>query len=240
MTKKEPKLFVPLSHNGSGMGPMDVIPLFIRAFNGREVEMRVCGDSHADRAMNRVSNDFIRSDCDEMLIIDIDVTFTARHIEWLLSHDVPLVYGIYPKKQEDTPPCLCGMAEGMGIRDVPGDDILKETRRAGRGFMRVRREVFEAMKEDNGGPAVRFHNHGRVEWNFFQSGPVVGVFSAQGEGFDEDGFPLREWISEDWYFCERAHMLGFKVLIDPRITLGHIGQKEYRFSKEQLGPPQNE
>lgn len=228
------KLFIPLSHNGSGVGPLDVIPLFLSAFEGMEVQMQVCGDSHADRAMNRIAADFMYSDCDEMLIIDLDITFTRKHIEMLLSHDVPLVYGIYPKKQADTPPCLCTFEDG--VRDVPGNDILKEVRRAGRGFMRVKRDVFEAMKEESCGPALRFHNHGRIEWQFFKSGYVIGGYSAlDNNARDKDGYFLREWISEDWYFCERARELGIKTLIDPRITLGHIGMKEFRFAADQLG-----
>jgi len=113
---------------------------------------------------------------------------------------------------------------------------LIEVRRSGRGFMRVRREVFEAMKEESGGPALRFHNHGRVEWQFFKSGIVTGDFSTMRDGSDDAGFPIREWISEDWYFCEEAHKLGFKTLVDSTITLGHIGPKEYRFDPKMIEP----
>lgn len=215
------------------MGPIAVVPLFIAALEGYEVEMPACGDSHADRAMNRIASDFMYSDCDEIVIVDIDITFTRQQMQRLLSHDVPLVYGIYPKKQDDTPPCLCTFPDGA--RQVEGSDSLKWVRRAGRGFLRAKREVFEAMKEENGGPALRFHNHGRVEWAFFPSGPVVGEHSIYAEGeVDADGFQKREWISEDWYFCERALKLGFKTLVDTRIALGHIGQKEYRFGGSQV------
>jgi hypothetical protein len=228
----KPKLFIPLSHNGCGMGPINVVPLFMAAFEGYEIDMRVCGDSHANRAMNRVAADFLYSDCDELIIVDIDVTFTRRHIQRLLSHDVPLVYGIYPKKDEKTEPCLCTFKE-IKTRD----DGLIEVRRCGRGFLRAKREVFEAMKEDNGGPALRFHNHGRVEWDFFPSGPVCGLdVSVYDIGDkDEDGFQKREWLSEDWYFCDRARALGYPTLVDPNIALGHIGPKEYRFREDQLG-----
>ncbi len=56
----------------------------------------------------------------------------------------------------------------------------------------------------------------------------------RGEGKDPDGFPIREWISEDWYFCERARALGFKTMVDTRIALGHVGHKEYRFGVDQV------
>jgi hypothetical protein len=29
--------------------------------------------------------------------------------------------------------------------------------------------------------------------------------------------------TEEFYFCERARAAGFKVLVDPQVALGHIG-----------------
>lgn len=231
---KPTKYLIPLSHNGSGMGPMEFIPCFLSAFAGLDIDVRVCGDSLATRACNRMAADFMYSDCDEMLIIDIDIVFTSKQIRQLLSHDVPLVYGIYPKKQEDTPACLCGFAVDPPVRPIQNSP-LTEVRRAGRGFMRVKREVFEAMKEESGGPALRFHSHGRIEWDFFVAGAFSGAESCYPAGArDEDGFPMREYLSEDWVFSQRASALGFKTLVDSTICLGHIGPKEYRFSPTQM------
>ena len=53
------KLFIPLSHNGSGLMPCWVMPMFISALNGLLVEMPVIGDSHADRAMNKLANEVV-------------------------------------------------------------------------------------------------------------------------------------------------------------------------------------
>jgi hypothetical protein len=93
----------------------------------------------------------------------------------------------------------------------------------------VTRDVFEALKEDNGGPALRFHNHGEVEWSFFRSGVVSGSYSPMLGDKDKDGYPIREWITEDWYFCEDIrHHLGIKTLVDTGICLSHIGTKTYR------------
>lgn len=88
-------------------------------------------------------------------------------------------------------------------------------------------------------PALRYHNHSttvgdKIEWDFFTSGPVEGEFSALGAGKDKDGYPLREWISEDWFFCERARQLGYKTFVDTNIALGHVGLKAYYFSGNQV------
>lgn len=169
-----------------------------------------------------------------MAIIDIDTEFTVNDVQRALSHlrrGLKAVWGIYPKKQEDGAPCLNTWPEVK----PPDEYGLVEVRRAGRGFLFVQRDVFEALKEENGGPAQRFHNHGQVEWAFFHSGVVDDIRCAVLPGEDEQGFKLREWISEDWMFCEdiRIH-LGIPTLVDTGITLAHIGPKTYRFPQERL------
>jgi Methyltransferase domain len=260
-------LFVPLLDNGNGSVMASFMMDHSAAFGGREVHMVRASDSHANRGMNKIANSFLDSPCDVWINIDADIRFRKMDIDNLLSHDLPLVYGIYPKKEESAPPCLCTFADLPQPDPVTG---LAEVRRCGRGFMLVKREVLEAMKEDNGGPALRYHNHDKVEWDFFPSGPVTGAFSAlecgaaaplsvaentehrtsniehrTGNGsdsslvtrhssLDPDGFPIREWISEDWYFCERARTLGYRTFVDTRIALGHVGTKEYRFGPDQV------
>jgi hypothetical protein len=207
------------------------------AFAGRKATMIRASDSHANRGMNKIANAFLDSDCDIWINIDADIRFRRMDIDNLLAHaerGVPLVYGIYPKKEDASSPCLCTFAEVP----VADKNELAKVRRCGRGFMLVAREVLEAMKEDNGGPALRYHNHGsdasgpKIEWDFFPSGCVTGEFSALDDGMDKDGFPIREWISEDWYFCERARQLGYSTLVDQSIALGHVGSKDYRFSMD--------
>ncbi len=206
------------------------------AFTKRNVHLASAHDSHANRGMNKIANDFLETDCDVWINIDADIRFRRVDIDRLLEHaerGVPLVYGIYPKKEDITNACLCTLTSDLPQPDpVTG---LVEVRRSGRGFMLVKREVLERMKEDNGGPALRYHNHDKVEWDFFVSGCVTGEFSAlDGQDKDEDGYPTREWISEDWYFCERARKLGYHILTDSQIALGHIGHKEFRFSGAQV------
>jgi hypothetical protein len=81
------------------------------------------------------------------------------------------------------------------------------------------------MKEENGGAAKRYTNHGRDEWHFWETGVVTGDKSATGEP---------EFLSEDWFFCERARELGVPVLVDRRIVLAHEGDKIFRFGSGQL------
>lgn len=223
-------IFIPLLDNGNGQVMSSFMMDHGAAFGAREVFMIRASDSHACRGMNKIANAFLESPCDIWINIDADIRFTRDNIDRLLSHDLPLVYGIYPKKQDDCPPCVCTFNE------IPSPDEkgLVTVRRSGRGFMLVHRKVLEAMKEENGGPALRYHNHEKTEWDFFPSGVVTGELSAFGDEKLEDGTPKREWISEDWWFCERARKLGFPTCIDTGIALGHVGSKEYRFHGNQI------
>lgn len=218
----KPKLYIPLIGNGGGEGKMTWTASMIAGLNGCNVHLDLINDSHPNRAMNRAAASFLATDCDEWINIDADIEFTPEHLQRLLSHDVDLVYGIYPKKDDKTEPCLCTWPDGPRMRD----DGLIEIKRAGRGFMRVRRALLERMKEESGGPALRFHNHGRTEWDFFPSGPVRSP--------NEDDALAREWLSEDWYFCDRSYALGTIVLCDPKIVLAHEGSKIYRFGDSQI------
>ncbi len=234
------KIYLPLLDNGNHQVMAAFMCDFFEAFRHRDVHLERASDSHANRGMNKIANDFLRTECDIWFNIDADLRFRPIDVDNLLSHDLPLVYGIYPKKEDAAEPCL------GTFDDIEPDyaSPLLWVRRCGRGCMVVKREVLEKMKEDNGGPALRYHNHGRVEWDFFPSGPVTGSFSFFGSAksnpdkieypMDEDGYPKREWISEDWMFCERARALGIKTIVDSRVALRHIGIKEYQFNPDQL------
>lgn len=223
LQKNQKKLFIPLLDNGAGEAKMVSVLSLFAALPGLNVFMTGASDSHASRGMNKVAADFLDSDCEEWINIDLDISFTPNHLRRLLEWDHPLVYGIYPKKEEVTSPCLCTWEDGA--RQQPDGTIW--VKRSARGFMRVHRSVLEAMKEENGGPAVRFHNHGRIEWDFFGAYPILSG------GVDNEGFPLREWLSDDWRFCDMAWQVGIKTLVDPRIVLGHEGRKLFTFSDVQ-------
>lgn len=210
------KIFVPILDNGGGSVKTAYMESFLKAFGsgGYNVFIKRASDSHPNRGMNKITADFLESDCDEMLVIDGDIVFGRQQIDFLFEHDLPLVYGAYPKRQRKLALCLCTLD---GFEPDP-EATLIEVRRAGRGFMRVHRRVFEAMKCPQGF-AEAYENHGRLEWDFWASGVIMG------EKSQIDGSP--EWLSEDWMFCERARALGYKIMVDQRIHLGHVGDIQF-------------
>ncbi len=228
------KLYVPISTDSNDSVKRSYAVSMITELAGCEVCLEEMGDSHADRACNKMANAFLKTDCDAMLIIDCDITFTKKDIARMIGHmerGHRAVWGLYPKKNEEAEPCVCT----FNSIPVPDEHGLAVVRRSGRGFLLIHRSVFEALKEDNGGPALRFHNHGELQWSFFSSGVVTGEFSAFGDALGEDGKPLREWISEDWLLCEHLRKyLNIPCLVDTGIALGHVGSKTYRFAPTQL------
>jgi hypothetical protein len=172
------------------------------------------GDSLVSRARNNLVADFLKTDCTHLLFIDTDLIFSAEHVTRLLSHNVPLVAGVYPKKQAEL---------AWVFNPIPGEvedkNGLIKVKYAATGFMLIRRDLIEAMIS-----VFRC-----VEYDDDEGGGVKhDLFSV--------GVVDRRYLSEDWYFCRRARILGIDVLIDTRVVLKHVGKAIYPISPDAYEP----
>jgi hypothetical protein len=179
---------------------------------------------------NRLAADFLYGDWTHLLFIDSDIIFEPKHIVWLLVHDQPVVGGLYAIKDQTHKWCLNekGFSHRWCLSSLveprpPGPNGLVEVRHTGAGFLAIKREVFEKMREAFGAQIEyttsrleREEGIERKEWDFFR----VGVYHQKDTG-------RARYYSEDWYFCEMARELGYKVYVDPRVVLKHIGQAAY-------------
>lgn len=231
-------IFLPLLDNGQGSVRANFIMSILRGFNGIDIHIERFSDSLPSRARNRAAAYFLRDTVrDYLLFIDTDIIFDKHHIDMLMESDEPILAGIYCKKSKGIEPCL---------NTLPGHQETQcggyqEIARAGSGYLRIHRDVLEKMK----GPkeatdlenflndyAAYYVNHGADEWDFFS----VGVRN-------------KEYLSEDWYFCDRSRDrfimraeqlgyavlksmivktdLGYKVILDTRIQLRHEGTAIY-------------
>lgn len=199
-------IFLPLIDNGHGDVRASFVMSMFRGFKDVNIHVDRFSDSLPSRARNRAASFFLReTERDYILFIDTDILFDKYHIDLLMESDEPVLAGIYCKKSKGIEPCL---------NTLPGHTETlcggyQEIARAGTGFLRVHRSVLEKMKdvgETNPNWAQHYTNHGKDEWDFFP----VGVVN-------------KEYLSEDWYFCDRARNLGFKVMLDTRIQLRHEG-----------------
>ena len=178
------------------------------------------GDSLVTRARNSLTAEFLDSDCTHLLFIDTDLIFSGEHVERIMSHPEPIVGGFYPKKQEGPRNWVCN---GMLKPTLPQPNGLQEVRYVGTGFLRVAREVFEKMAFAHGSDIhyIPDHAHEKNEYDFWPVGPYQY----------SDG--SRRYLSEDWYFCQRALDLGYKVWADLHIVLKHVGQAIYPLKSQQ-------
>ena len=167
-------------------------------------------------ARDRCAGNFLRSDCTDLLFIDSDIGFSVADVRRILSHDVDVVGGCYPLKQDGTPTLVLSPIE----LSEPGPNGLQECHAVGTGFLRIRRNVFEEMREEYAGLAYTSDN-GLLEHHYFDS-------------YVEGG---RLW-GEDIGFCRRWRAMGGKIFADYGIRLNHSGNKIFRCEPELQSKPQ--
>ena len=144
---------------------------------------------------------FLATDCDYMFILDSDMSgdFGAG-IQQLIEDDKDIVSGFYIRKDNTGDPTVGYHVPNEGIqlpRDFP-DDTLADTYH---GYQLVVPTGFTLIKRD-----VML----AMKYPRFDYLPL---------------YKLR--IGTDWSMCLRVWQLGFRVWVDSRVKLGHIGQKNY-------------
>lgn len=172
------------------------------------------GDSLVSRARNTLTAEFLKSDYTDLIFIDSDLVFSSEQIERIMSHDVDVVAGFYPKKQDGNLRWVTNGLAGAKPDPITG---LQEVRYMGTGFLRIRRRVLEQMIEKYASLTAFTPDHapGTIQHDLWP----VGVYQY------EDG--TRRYLSEDWFFCQRWLDMGGKVYGDTGIVLRHVGTAVY-------------
>jgi hypothetical protein len=150
-----------------------------------------------------------------MLFVDADVSWEPGSVERLVSHDVDLILGAYPRRQTDA---------GYAVRALPGEAHLVnphsgnpdpngiiEIAGGPAGFMLISRNCMEKMIKAY---ADRWYADplvpGGKAWNLFE-------------------FAIRdhERYGEDLNFCWLFRQIGGKVWCDPNLNLHHHGDTTF-------------
>jgi hypothetical protein len=203
-------------------------------------------DSLVPRARNRLAAHFLDSDATDLLFVDADISFRAEDALSLLQLDEPIVGGVYPRKQLDwtriARAARAGVAPGQlphygfipvmnwgGQGDYPLHSLF-EVRHLGTGFLRIRRDVFTTLIDN--GSAIAYDQSsdeiafaGRTGHDFFPTGPDPRYPVGSGG---------RQYLSEDWAFCELARAAGFQLWTAPWIELTHSGYMDYSGSLDVM------
>ena len=184
------------------------------------------GDSLVPRSRNALAAAFLQSDCDQLVFIDCDIMFTPEQFKRLCDHPEGIVGGFYFKKQEKIP--AAPVSNVTTPVTPPRPDGLQKMLYMGTGFLKIRRYVFEIMREryrdliefrpDEAPPEVR-------HWDFFP----VGLYTYPNGS--------KRYLSEDWYFCQRAMDCGITIWGDTQIVLRHRGPAVYPLLSQKGRPP---
>lgn len=223
-----------LCNGNYAMGMVEAVQTFSQA----RIQMYyayMMNESLITRARNALSYDFLRSSATHLMFIDADIGFNAKDIVKMVDADKDIICGLYPKKeinwklvemgvQKGVPADQLHLWTGAFVVNLVGGadkqntniDTPMEIDNGGTGFMLIKREVFEELKDkvptytNDVGFAVDTAGEYRKK--------IIHEFFATS--IDEESNRL---LSEDYHFCKLARKNGFKVYAAPWAQLVHCG-----------------
>lgn len=168
-------------------------------------------DSMVARGRSFLASQFLENPgtaaCTDLVYVDTDLSWNGDEFLRLCSHDVDVVGGAYPYKDESGdfplrwPPD--GLVEDNGLWTV--DSVTP-------GFFRVTRKALQKLAAQM--PWLEFKDRanpeGQRSWMFFDN-------LHRPSGIYDEGY----------IFCERWRTIGGKVYLDPDLDFQHIGMKSY-------------
>lgn len=190
---------------------------------------RIGGFSAIDQGRNEMASHAFNDGYQETMWIDTDVGFEADAVETLRSHKLPIVAGLYP--QPGARSLACELLPDTKTVVFGEDGGLMEVKYAGCGFMLVRREAYQKIRDALKLPLCN-QRFGRGLWPFFL--PFWVEDSAADSAENEAGSSVRHrYLTDDFAFCYRARQAGLKIMADTSIRLWRVGS--YGFGWEEAG-----
>ena len=184
--------------------------------------VHLSGCSIITKARNKLVANFMDSECTDLLFVDADVVINADAVTRLLalSTDRDIVAGTYPRRATDAKFFLDFHLDEHNQLEFDENGLMR-VESVATGFMLIRRHVLEHLIEAHPEWEYKGDGDGDVEYAVFDFAIVDG-----------------NYIGEDYLFCRRAREAGFKVYLDPMISLPHIGTQEFTrdFHQDALQP----
>ena len=161
-------------------------------------------ESLITRARNEMAKKFLDSDYERLFWLDADIEFTPDDVADIYNLDADIGVAFYSMKRPDKPLSAWKDGKLVTLDECPKEPF--EVDLAGTGFMCIKRVVLETLaktSESYIGPLGET--------------PALFMTPVHNGGFE----------SEDYNFCRRAREIGFRIVGDPGIKLGHYGQYRY-------------
>ena len=165
-----------------------------------------------DALIQRARNDCLalalEMNCDDIIFIDSDLEWQPEWFFKLLDYPVDVVGGTYRKKTDDNEVYVAKFDNLHAIQPDRQTGLM-EMEGLGTGFLRISRNAMQWLW-DNSAPYNETEEGKHRRWIF--------------EVIVENG----SLISEDILLCRKLRLNGYKIWLDPAMTLSHIGTKKYQ------------
>ena len=198
-------------------------------------------ESLITRARNYLADEFMRSGYTHLLFIDSDIHFNPQDVLALLALNKDVIGGPYPKKSINWANVKKAVQNNPNIdprelENLVGEYVFNvvkgttqfsvteplEVLEIGTGFMMIKREVLDKMKEAY--PMIHYKPDHVGQANFDGSRYIHAFFdtvidhkeSITGGGSDR-------YLSEDYMFCQMWRKLGGEIYLCPWMKTQHIG-----------------
>jgi hypothetical protein len=245
---KKVKLYIGIPCYGGNMKVPFVTSLFMLsqrlASLGVNHEIKIMGDSLIPRLRNAFAVGFLDSDCTHQLCLDCDIEFPPDAVIHMLDLDKELIGSAYTRKNINWENVEEAVKKGLPakyLQEVTGNlvatleqdivaawDAPVPVANIGTGLMVIKRSVYEKIRAAH--PELEYdlaandpqYTPGKKAWDFF------GCFISEGE----DG--MKNLLSEDYAFCERAHEVDVQTWLLTCHRTAHYGDYGYVFNMPQL------
>ena len=198
-------------------------------------------ESLITRARNYCCDEFMRSDCKHMLFIDSDIGFNPQDVIAMMSlqanepEKYNIIGGPYPKKCISWEKIKVAVDKGIADDDpnvlekFVGDFVFNprngqqsiaigepcEVLEIGTGFMMVEKQAMQKFTDTY--PEYMYKpDHVRTE-HFDGSREIMMYFQAEVDP------ATKRYLSEDYWFCQKAIAAGINTWLCPWMKLQHVG-----------------
>ena len=168
------------------------------------------GNCHVDDSRNSVVQEFLLSDCTDLVFLDADVVWEPEALIALCRFDVDLVGGIYPYRRDDEM-----SKKSMPVITIPGvtnaEAGLLQVAGLPTGFMKIKRHVLETLAED-----------AKKHWPKHDRRAMIPIiFERTFDPTPDDPMIGARW-GGDLSFCRKWHDKGGKMYAAVDLHLGHV------------------
>lgn len=198
-------------------------------------------ESLVTRARNYCVDEFVRSESEHMMFIDSDIGFNPQDVIALMAlqatdeEKYQIIGGPYPKKTiawekikhavdkgvaDEDPNVLENFVGDYVFNPKAGTTSIKidepvEVMEIGTGFMMVAKSALKKFADSF--PQYYYKpDHVRTE-AFDGSREIMQYFQAEIDP------KTKRYLSEDYWFCQRAQEIGLKTWFCPWMRLQHVG-----------------